>query len=116
VVHMYARYAYKLWHVTGWKTLIAFLHERGYAVVLTGGPGQDEVSYARDVAQDAGSEVTNLVGKLSLGATAEVIRRARLYVGPDTSVSHVAAATGTPTKLSDTSNSTDYASVLDRAR
>lgn len=97
VVHTYARYAYKLWHVAGWKELIAFLHERGYAVVLTGGPGQDEVNYASNVAKDTGSEVTNLVGKLSLGATAEVIRRARLYVGPDTSVSHVAAATGTPT-------------------
>jgi heptosyltransferase III len=97
VVHMYPRYAYKLWHVAGWKALIRFLRERGYAVVLTGGPGEDEVDYARDVGEDAGSEVINLVGKLSLGATAEVIRRAKLYVGPDTSASHVSAATGTPT-------------------
>jgi heptosyltransferase-3 len=39
----------------------------------------------------------NLAGQLSLGETAETIRRAQLFVGPDTSVTHIAAATGTPT-------------------
>ena len=36
-------------------------------------------------------------GQKSLGETAELIRRAQLYVGPDTAVTHIAAATGTPT-------------------
>ena len=41
--------------------------------------------------------VTDLSGKLSLAELAELIRGARLYVGPDTSVTHIAAACGTPT-------------------
>jgi heptosyltransferase-3 len=55
------------------------------------------VAYASDIGKRAGDEAINLVGKLSLAATAEVIRRAKLFVGPDTSASHIAAATGTPT-------------------
>jgi heptosyltransferase-3 len=97
VLHMYPRYTYKMWHTEGWIALLEFLRSRGYAIVLTGGPAEPETTYARDISEQAGNDVTNLVGKLSLAATAEVIRRARLFVGPDTSTSHIAAATGTPT-------------------
>ncbi|MFM0233972.1 glycosyltransferase family 9 protein [Paraburkholderia sediminicola] len=97
VVHMYPRYTYKMWHIEGWIAVLAFLHARGYAVVLTGGPAAAEVTYARDICERTGIKAINLVGKLSLAATAEVIRRARLFIGPDTSASHIAAATGTPT-------------------
>jgi heptosyltransferase-3 len=97
VVHMYPRYTYKMWHAEGWIALIEFLRSRGYAIVLTGGPAELEAVYARNISEQASNDVINLVGKLSLAATAEVIRRARLFVGPDTSTSHIAAATGTPT-------------------
>ncbi len=97
IVHLSPKFAYKKWHAAGWIALIGFLRESGYAIVLTGGPAEAEVVYARDIGEHAGSGVINLVGKLSLGETAEVIRCARLYVGPDTSASHVAAATGTLT-------------------
>jgi heptosyltransferase-3 len=97
VVHMYPRYTYKMWHAEGWVAVLAFLQARGYAIVLTGGPADAEVAYASDIGKRAGDEAINLVGKLSLAATAEVIRRAKLFIGPDTSASHIAAATGTPT-------------------
>ncbi|WP_429363854.1 glycosyltransferase family 9 protein [Paraburkholderia sp. GAS32] len=97
VVHMYPRFTYKMWHAEGWIAVLAFLHARGYAIVLTGGPAAAEVTYARDICARAGIEAVNLVGKLSLAATAEVIRRARLFIGPDTSASHIAAAIGIPT-------------------
>lgn len=97
VVHIYPRNAYKMWHTEGWVMLIDFLRARDYAVVLTGGPVEQEVAYALELAERARGDIINLVGKLSLATTAEVIRRARLFVGPDTSVTHIAAATGTPT-------------------
>ncbi|EEA02156.1 lipopolysaccharide heptosyltransferase III [Burkholderia sp. H160] len=97
VVHVYPRYAYKMWHAEGWVALVEFLRARGYAIVLTGGPAEEEVAYACDIRERAGVDIVNLVGKLSLAATTEVIRRARLFVGPDTSATHIAAATGTPT-------------------
>lgn len=97
VLHLYPMYTYKMWHVEGWIALIDWLRTRGYAVVLTGGPAPAEVAYASDISTRAGGEIVNLAGQLSLGESAEVIRRAQLFVGPDTSASHIAAATGTPT-------------------
>lgn len=97
VLHTYPKFTYKMWHVEGWVSVIRFARSHGYAIVLTGGSAPAEVLYAQNVASRAGGDVTNLAGKLSFGETAEVIRRASLFFGPDTSVSHVAAATGIPT-------------------
>jgi len=103
VVHLYPMYHYKMWHVEGWLAVIDWLRTHGYAIVLTGGPADAEVAYTREIADiaetttGAGGAIINLAGQLSLGETAEIIRRAKLFIGPDTSVSHIAAATGTPT-------------------
>jgi len=103
VLHPYPMYTYKMWHDEGWLALIDWLHAQGYAIVLTGGPAEAEVranehtnAQARPQTRTRGVTI-NLAGQLSLGETAETIRRAQLFVGPDTSVTHIAAATGTPT-------------------
>jgi heptosyltransferase-3 len=97
VLHLRPRYAYKEWRIEGWRALISFLSESGFAIVLMGGGAQSESDYARDIVDGFNDKVINLVGRLTLAGTAEVIRRAKLFVGPDTSASHIAAATGTPT-------------------
>jgi heptosyltransferase-3 len=97
VLHPYPMYRYKQWRLEGWVSTIAWLRNQGFAVALTGGPAAAEIEYARRVAEDAGEPVLNLVGQLSLGETAELIRRAKLFIGPDTGVTHIAAACGTPT-------------------
>jgi heptosyltransferase III len=97
VLHLYPMYTYKMWHEEGWLALIDWLRAQGYAIVLTGGPAEAEVAYAQRIGARAGGTLISLVGQLSLGETAEAIRRARLFVGPDTSATHIAAATGTPT-------------------
>jgi heptosyltransferase-3 len=95
VVHPVAMFAYKSWTPEGWKSLIAWLHGRGLAVFLTGGPSAEERAYCAALA--GAPDVVDLSGRLSFGELAEMIRRARLYIGPDTSVTHLAAACGTPT-------------------
>jgi len=95
VVHPVAMFAYKSWTPEGWRGLIAWLQGRGLAVFLTGGPSAEERAYCAALA--GGQDVVDLSGRLSFGALAEAIRGARLYVGPDTSVTHLAAACGTPT-------------------
>lgn len=95
VVHPVAMFAYKSWTPEGWKGLIAWLRGRGLAVFLTGGPSAEERAYCAALA--SGPDVVDLSGRLSFGELAEMIRRARLYIGPDTSVTHLAAACGTPT-------------------
>jgi heptosyltransferase-3 len=97
VLHPSPMFRYKQWREDGWVELIRWMRARGYDVALSGGPAQTEIDYAKRIADAAGEPVANFVGRLSFGETAELIRRARLFVGPDTGATHVAAACGTPT-------------------
>jgi lipopolysaccharide heptosyltransferase II len=62
-------------------------------VVLLGGKGDDGL--AGEIIE-TGVSVTNLVGRTSLREAIGVIARARIAVGPDTGLMHIAAAVGTP--------------------
>ena len=97
VLHTYPKFRYKMWTETGWIALVQALRARGLGVILTGSADQAEVAYVEKIARASPAETRNLAGTLSLAETAELIRRAVLYVGPDTAVTHIAAATGTPT-------------------
>ncbi|MCC8402688.1 glycosyltransferase family 9 protein [Paraburkholderia sp. MMS20-SJTN17] len=97
VLHPHSMFTYKQWTIGNWVATIRWLRAQGFAVVLSGGPEQTEREYAAQIVAAAGEQVLNLVGMLTLGETAEVIRRAKLFIGPDTSVTHIAAACGTPT-------------------
>jgi len=95
VLHPSPAFAYKMWTSEAWLALARWLKERDLEVVFTGGPELGEVAYVEAIAQQVGG--LNLAGRLSLAQTAELIKRARIYVGPDTVVTHIAAATGAPT-------------------
>lgn len=95
VVHPVAMFAYKSWTREGWKGLVAWLRDQGLTVFLTGGPAAEERAYCAALA--VAPDVVDMSGRLSFGDLAQMIRRARLYIGPDTSVTHLAAACATPT-------------------
>lgn len=95
VVHPVALFPYKSWPRAGWEALIRWLREHGLQIAITGGPGNEERAFCEALAREHGA--VNLAGKLSFGQLAGLLERARLYVGPDTSVTHIAAACGTPT-------------------
>jgi heptosyltransferase-3 len=95
VLHPSPKFAYKMWRQDGWIELAQWLIDQGLSVVLTGGPDADERAYAADIAKNV--NVLNLAGELSLAETAELITNAKLFVGPDTAVTHIAAAVGAPT-------------------
>ena len=99
VLHPYPKFTYKMWTQPAWIALAVWLQQRGLGVVFTGGSEPAELAYVAAIARalPTGPLTLNLAGTLTLGASAELIRRACLYVGPDTAVTHIAAATGTPT-------------------
>ena len=69
------------------------MRERGLATTVTGAPG--DRAYLDTVWRD--SEVVRLDGKLDWAELSALIAGARVYVGPDTAITHLAAAAGTPT-------------------
>lgn len=100
VIHAAPFFRYKQWSPEGWRALAAALIERGVSVIATGGPGEAERRYLDAVwRQDATaiSGVRRLDGRLSWPQLTALLAGATLYVGPDTSVTHLAAATGCPT-------------------
>ena len=94
VLHPYPKFAYKQWTPEAWLRFIAWLQGRGLRVVLSGGADPDEKAYN---ARLATANVVDLTGQLRLGALSSLYRGARLFVGPDTSTTHLAAACGVPT-------------------
>ena len=92
VIHAAPMFRYKQWTREGWRALAAGLTERGLAVVAISGPDAAEREYLESVWQGVAT-----VYPAAWPATVALLRRARVYVGPDTSVTHLAAAAGCPT-------------------
>lgn len=97
VFHVYPKFAYKTWVAHEWSTLAHWLSARGVRVVLTGSADQDELRYIADLLPGLPADTLNLAGQLSFGEVAFLLSGASAYVGPDTAVTHIAAAVGTPT-------------------
>ena len=97
VLHVYPKFNYKMWHCRGWAELARWIAGRGMRIVLTGGGEAAEREYVNGVANSLPDDAVNLAGRLSLGAACFLVSRSRLYTGPDTGMTHVAAALGVPT-------------------
>lgn len=95
VLHAAPFFRYKQFREDGWRALAALLSGKGLQLVATGGPSSDERGYLDRVW--AGVDIQRLDGRLNWSELAALIRGARLFAGPDTSVTHLAAATGCPT-------------------
>lgn len=96
VIHPHPKFRYKMWHHSGWIEVARWLIANGFRVVLTGGPDTNERTYVNSIAVELPA-VMNLAGQLSLGSIAALLARAKFYVGPDTAITHMAAASGVPT-------------------
>ena len=81
------------WSAEGFAAVARSLQqERGAEIVLVGQPGDDgdRVECLLD------QKPVNLIGATSLPQLADIIARADLFIGADSGVMHIAAATGTP--------------------
>ncbi len=93
VVHAAPMFTYKRWTAEGWRALAAALRQRGLRVVTTGAKGDRD--YLDQIWHD--TDVIRFDGKLEWPELTEAIGNARVYVGPDTAITHLASATGAPT-------------------
>jgi heptosyltransferase-3 len=101
VVHVPTLVRYKQWPIEHHVTLVRALAEEGLQVLLSGGPS--EADRARTAAvlagggdAAAGDRVIDVAGTLDLNQLATLLKGAALYIGPDTSITHLAAAVETP--------------------
>ncbi len=97
VLHMSPKFAYKMWHRDGWIALAEWLAKHNIRTVLTGSSDPAEMAYVDDIYHSMPPNTVSMTGKLSLAESAFLISRAKYYIGPDTALTHMAAALGTPT-------------------
>ena len=95
VIHAAPMFTYKRWAAAGWRAVASALAARGLTVIATGGPAAAESAYLDDVW--GGTSVQRRDGRLNWPELAALLGKARIFVGPDTSVTHLAAAAGCPT-------------------
>lgn len=97
VVHVPSMWRYKQWPLPHYRELIAGLLADGLQVVMTGGKeasDREQVAAMRDLGAEP--ELVDASGRLSLAQLTTLLGRACLYIGPDTSITHLAAACELP--------------------
>jgi len=94
IVHPGSRGSDRRWSPFYFATLADHCARHGFRVVITGTPEETYVTDYLEALMD--QPVTNLAGKTSLGVVAALIEHAQLLIANCTGVSHIAAATKTP--------------------
>jgi heptosyltransferase-3 len=97
-MHAPSMWPYKQWAPENYRRVAEALIARGVQVVLTGSGGQrDQACIAPLRSLAAAPRLLDVSGRLDFNQLSGLFGRAAVYIGPDTSVSHLAAATGVPT-------------------
>lgn len=97
VIQPTARQIFKCWENDKFSQVIDALHERGLDVVLTSGPGREDLDCITAIAQGCKfPPITTLAGKMTFPELAALIDHAALFIGVDSAPGHIAAALSTP--------------------
>jgi heptosyltransferase-3 len=101
VLHVPTLVRYKQWPIAHQVELVRALVGDGLQVLLSGGPSAADRARTAEVLQGLGElaegdRVIDVAGTLDLAQMTALLAGAALYIGPDTSITHLAAALGTP--------------------
>ena len=94
VLHVMPQWRFKQWHEQGWLEVGQYLHHKGYQLVLTGGGSKLELAVLGKLQVKLPPGVRNLAGQLTLAELTGLIENAKVFIGPDTGITHLAAACG----------------------
>jgi heptosyltransferase-3 len=97
VLHPFPMWRYKRWTQVGWRELIDHLLGTFSQVILTGGPEPEERAAHAELVAGRSSHVISLAGEISFAEVTPILRKAKLFIGPDTAMTHLAAGLGVPT-------------------
>lgn len=96
ILHPYPKFAYKEWVKESWLRLADWLQQKGYTVIFTGDKSELEKAMVAEFVDKLPASI-NMVARLSLSQLGFLLSKATIYIGPDTVITHMAAALGIPT-------------------
>lgn len=94
VLHCCPQWTYKQWTLQNWLAVANHLLNLGITPVFSGGNAPEELALIENLTAQLPSSCINLAGKTSLAQLTEIIQNAQIFIGVDTSATHLAAATG----------------------
>jgi heptosyltransferase-3 len=89
--------AYKEWPKESWALVLRYLDSQGFQAVLSGGPGDKEREYLDTIIELSGVDAINAAGRLRFSELSILLKQAVVFIGTDTSTTHLAASLGAPT-------------------
>jgi heptosyltransferase-3 len=95
-IHPVSRWMFKCIKDELMAEIIDFIESKGKKVVLTASPDEKEIKKVQSILSFTKSNPINLSGKLSLKEVAYLSSKAKLFVGVDTAIMHMAAAVNIP--------------------
>jgi len=97
VMHTPSRVRYKQYPLAYCAQVVAGLARRGHQVVLTGGASDGDRAFVAAVMRLAGEPgIIDVCGRLDFNQIVTLLSDAAVFIGPDTSVTHLATACGVP--------------------
>lgn len=94
ILHPGASHEPRFWPAQNYADIATNIQERGFEIVLTGGPGEEKLT--NPIENLLRFKVFNLAGKTSLEALLAITAHAKLVLGPDTGIMHLARAVNVP--------------------
>jgi len=95
-IHPVSRWLFKCIDDKIMASIIDFLEKEGKKVVITASPNKEEIKKVNSILSYCKSKPLNLSGELSLNEVAYLASKAKLFIGVDTAIMHIAAAVNTP--------------------
>ena len=95
-IHPVSRWLFKCIKDKLMAKIIDFLEDRGKKVVITASPDKKEMKKVENILNLCKTKPIDLSGKLSLKEVAYLSSKAKLFIGVDTAIMHMAAAVDTP--------------------
>jgi len=96
VIHFYTRWPSKSWPLDRWKELAARLLTVVPLLIVSCGPGREEVQAADELCAAVGDRAISTRGETNWAQLAGILQRAKFFVGVDTAAMHLAAAMQCP--------------------
>jgi heptosyltransferase-3 len=95
-IHPVSRWLFKCIDDKIMAQIIDYLENKGKKVILTASPDKKELDKVNLILNYCKSNPINLSGKLNLNEVAYLSSKAKLFIGVDTAIMHMAAAVDTP--------------------
>jgi len=98
VIHPGSRHPDRLLEIDKWAKVARDLLATGEVkrIVISAGPDEQEQMLAEALAQLIGPEAVSTAGRLRWSQTADLLKKARIFLGVDSSILQLAAAVGVP--------------------